>query len=44
VIDKGTIVDFGSPKELAGRPGVYSDLLKYQVQGNKKLLAQYEIY
>ncbi len=44
VIDKGTIVDFGSPKELAGRPGVYSDLLKYQVEGNKKLLAQYEIY
>lgn len=44
VIDQGKIVDYGSPKELAGRPGVYSDLLKYQVEGNKKLLAQYEIY
>jgi len=44
VIDSGKIVDYGSPKELAGRPGVYSDLLKYQVEGNKKLLAQYEIY
>ncbi len=44
VIDNGRIVDMGSPKELAGRPGVYSDLLKYQVEGNKKLLAQYEIY
>ncbi|MCX7996575.1 MAG: ABC transporter ATP-binding protein/permease [Patescibacteria group bacterium] len=44
VLDKGTIVDVGSPQELAERPGIYSDLLKYQVEGKKKLLAQYEIY
>lgn len=44
VLDQGTIVDMGTPKELANRKGIYSDLLKYQVEGNKKLLAQYEIY
>ncbi len=44
VIDKGIIADYGSPKELSTRPGVYHDLLQYQVEGNKKLLAQFEIY
>jgi ATP-binding cassette subfamily B protein len=44
VIDDGVIADSGTPQELAGRKGLYSDLLKYQVEGNKKLLAQYEIY
>lgn len=44
VIDNGAIADSGTPQELAGRKGLYSDLLKYQVEGNKKLLAQYEIY
>lgn len=44
VIDKGTIVDAGRPAELANRPGVYSELLQYQIAGNKKLLSAYEIY
>ncbi|HVZ58617.1 MAG TPA: ABC transporter ATP-binding protein [Patescibacteria group bacterium] len=44
VIDKGTIIDSGSPKELAERPGIYRDLLHYQVEGNKKLLEKYDIY
>jgi len=44
VLDKGTIVDSGRPSELAQRDGVYSELLKYQVEGNKKLLSKYEIY
>src|SRR5579885_1404879 len=44
VIDEGEIVDIGSPKELAKRPGIYSDLLHYQVEGNKKLLESFEIY
>lgn len=44
VLDKGEIVDYGNPKELSTRPGVYSDLLRYQVEGNKKLLEQFEIY
>ncbi len=44
VLDHGNIVDYGSPKELSTRPGVYSDLLHYQVEGNKKLLESFEIY
>ncbi len=44
VIDKGTVVDYGSPKELSTRKGLYRDLLNYQVEGNKKLLEQFEIY
>jgi len=44
VIDSGTIIDNGSPKELANRKGLYQDLLHYQVEGNKKLLEKYDIY
>ena len=43
VIDDGRIVDMGRPKELAKRPGIYSDLLHYQIEGNKKLLESYDI-
>lgn len=44
VIDSGTIVEDGTPKELAEKPGLYRDLLHYQVEGNKKLLEKYDIY
>jgi ATP-binding cassette subfamily B protein len=44
VLDKGGVVDCGTPQELARKPGIYSDLLRYQVEGNKKLLEQYELY
>lgn len=44
VLDHGIIVDYGSPKELSQKPGVYSDLLHYQVEGNKKLLESFELY
>jgi ATP-binding cassette, subfamily B, bacterial len=44
VLDKGTIADEGKPKELAQRKGLYSELLQYQIAGNKKLLSEYEIY
>jgi len=44
VIDRGRIVDYGSPQELAHREGIYKDLLTYQIEGNKKLLESYEIY
>lgn len=44
VIDVGKIVDYGAPGELAARPGIYADLLRYQVEGNKKLLAGFELY
>ncbi|MFA9288460.1 MAG: ABC transporter ATP-binding protein [Weeksellaceae bacterium] len=44
VLNSGRIVDYGSPAELANKPGIYKDLLTYQVDGNKKLLESYEIY
>lgn len=44
VVDKGTIVDWGTPQELSTRAGIYKDLLNYQIEGNKKLLEQFEIY
>jgi ATP-binding cassette subfamily B protein len=43
VLDDGMIVDEGSPRELAGRKGLYAELLHYQIEGNKKLLSQYEL-
>lgn len=44
VIDQGRVVDCGAPGELASRPGIYADLLRYQIEGNKKLLAGFELY
>ena len=44
VLDKGTIADAGKPKELAKRKGIYSELLQYQIEGNKKLLKEYDLY
>jgi ABC-type multidrug transport system fused ATPase/permease subunit len=43
-IDNGVIVDSGNPQELATRKGLYSDLLRYQIEGNRKLLEKFEIY
>ncbi len=43
VIDKGTIADTGNPRELAKRKGLYSELLQYQIEGNKKLLSEYDL-
>lgn len=44
VLDGGEIVEQGSPQDLANRPGIYSELLRYQVEGNRKLLEKYELY
>lgn len=44
VIDGGKIVDYGKPGELAKKKGLYSELLNYQIQGNKKLLEKFELY
>jgi len=44
VIDNGEIVESGSPGILANKPGIYHDLLQYQIEGNKKLLANFDIY
>lgn len=44
VIDNAKIVDQGSPLALSKRKGIYKDLLTYQIEGNKKLLENFEIY
>jgi ATP-binding cassette, subfamily B, bacterial len=44
VIDDGRVVDYGTPKALSTRKGIYSDLLRYQIEGNKKLLEQFELF
>lgn len=43
VLDGGTVADIGRPHELARKKGIYSELLQYQVEGNKKLLSKYEL-
>lgn len=44
VIDEGRVVDMGVPQVLAKKKGIYSDLLHYQLEGNRKLLEKFEIY
>lgn len=43
VLNNGTIEDSGTPRELANKKGIYSELLKYQIEGNKKLLSEYDL-
>lgn len=43
VVDQGKIVDSGNPQALANKKGIYSELLQYQIEGNKKLLAKYDL-
>ncbi len=43
VIDEGKVVDSGSPRELSNKKGVYSELLQYQIEGNKKLLEKFDL-
>ncbi len=43
VIDEGKIVDSGNPRDLAGKKGIYSELLHYQIEGNKKLLEKFDL-
>ncbi len=44
VIEGGKITADGTPKELSKTKGLYSELLNYQIEGNKKLLESFEIY
>ena len=44
VIDNGTIVDQGNPQSLAKKEGIYSELLRYQIEGNQKLLEKFELF
>ena len=43
VIDKGMVADAGKPRDLIKRKGIYSELLHYQIEGNKKLLEQFDL-
>lgn len=43
VIDGGKIVDSGSPSKLGRQKGIYSELLKYQIEGNQRLLEKYDL-
>lgn len=44
VLNDKKVEAIGTPQDLAAQPGIYSDLLKYQIEGNKKLLKKFEIY
>jgi ATP-binding cassette subfamily B protein len=44
VLENGTVSDVGKPHELARRKGIYSELLNYQIEGNKKLLSEFELH
>ena len=44
VIDEGKVTDIGSPQSLSKKKGIYSELLHYQIEGNRKLLEKFEIY
>lgn len=44
VIDEGSLVDIGDPQVLAKKKGIYSELLKYQIEGNQKLLQKYDLH
>lgn len=44
VIDKGKLVGYGTPPELAQKRGIYSELLRYQIAGNAKLLAKFDLH
>lgn len=43
VLGDGKVADTGTPHELARKKGLYSELLQYQIEGNKKLLSEYEL-
>jgi ATP-binding cassette subfamily B protein len=44
VIENGKVANYGTPKELSKEKGLYSELLNYQIEGNKKLLESFELY
>ena len=43
VLDEGNIVNEGRPAALAKGDGIYAELLRYQIEGNQKLLEKYDI-
>lgn len=43
VVDEGRISAIGSPQTLAKKPGIYAELLTYQIEGNRRLLEKFDI-
>jgi ATP-binding cassette subfamily B protein len=44
VIEDGMISNYGTPQELSSQKGLYAELLKYQIDGNQKLLDQFGLH
>lgn len=44
VVDDGKIQAVDKPQALANKPGIYAELLNYQIEGNRKLLEKFDIY
>lgn len=44
VIENGKISNYGTPHELSSQKGLYSELLRYQIEGNQKLLDQFGLH
>lgn len=44
VLNNKKVEAMGTPQELSTQEGIYSDLLRYQIEGNNKLLKKFEIY
>lgn len=44
VVENGKIANYGTPQELSKQEGLYSELLRYQIEGNQKLLDQFGLH
>ncbi len=44
VVEDGKITNSGTPQELSSQKGLYSELLRYQIEGNQKLLDQFGLH
>ncbi len=44
VVEDGKITNYGTPQELSKQKGLYSELLRYQIEGNQKLLDQFGLH
>lgn len=44
VVNNGQIEAIGTPTDLSVKQGTYKTLLQYQIEGNKKLLKDFDIY
>lgn len=44
VIDNGKVANYGTPQELSKQEGLYAELLRYQIEGNQKLLDQFDLH